>query len=199
MRIRREVPDPRRRSVLDLCRRCEWHQEHSEQVTRLTLRLFDELPALHGLGPLERELLEYAALMHDIGWHIGRRAHHKHSAYLIQHGKLRDFSPEEVLIMANIARYHRGPMPKRSHRLYEKLPRRAREVVNAGAALLRVADGLDRSHAAVIRDLACQSRPDRVKVVLDTRSDAELEIWGALRKADMFEKVFGRSIGFELQ
>lgn len=196
MRIRREVPDPRRRSVLDLCRRCEWHREHSEQVTTLTLRLFDELRGLHHLGPIDRELIEYAALMHDIGWHIGRRSHHKHSAYLVLHGKLRDFTEEEVLIMANIARYHRGPLPRKSHRLYEKLGRRARETVDAGAAMLRVADGLDRSHAAVVRDLRCEVRPAKVKVLLETRSDAELEIWGARRKADMFEEVFGRSISF---
>jgi exopolyphosphatase/guanosine-5'-triphosphate,3'-diphosphate pyrophosphatase len=198
MRIRREVPDPRRRSVLDLCRRCEWHKEHSEQVTALTLRLFEELRGLHHLGPIDRELLEYAALMHDIGWHIGRKAHHKHSAYLILHGKLRDFTEEEVLIMANIARYHRGPEPGKSHRLHQKLSRRARKVVDAGAAMLRVADGLDRSHAAVIRDLSCEVQPGKVKVVLEARSDAELELWGARRKAELFERVFERSIDFTL-
>ncbi len=107
MQIRRDVPDPRRRSVLDLCRRCEWHKQHSTQVTRLALRLFDELSGLHELGPLDRELLEYASLMHDIGWHIGGKGHHKHSAYLIRHGKLKGFTDEEVETMANIARYHR--------------------------------------------------------------------------------------------
>src|SRR5690606_1513355 len=120
MRIRREVPDPRRRSVLDLCRRCEWHRDHSQQVTRLTLRLFDELQHLHSLGPIDRELIEYSALMHDIGWHIGRKKHHKHSAYLIRHGKLRNFTEEEVLIMANIARYHRNARPKTKHDLYAR-------------------------------------------------------------------------------
>ncbi len=199
MRIRREVPDPRRRSVLDLCRRCEWHKEHSEQVTTLTLKLLDELRRLHRLGPIERELIEYAALMHDIGWHIGRRNHHKHSAYLIRHGKLRDFSREEVLIMANIARYHRGPLPKQSHRLYAKLGKKARNTVDFGAAILRVADGLDRSHAAVIRDLKCVVGAKGVKIELETRADAELEIWGARRKADLFEQVFGRSIEFAVQ
>ena len=198
MRIRREVPDPRRRSVLDLCRRCEWHREHSEQVTQLTLRLFDQLQRLHGLGPIDRELIEYAALMHDVGWHIGRRAHHKHSAYLIRYGKLRDFAPEEVRVMANIARYHRKALPKKSHREYARLPARARRTVDVGAALLRIADGLDRSHGAVVRDLSAEVRPDRVRLRLDTRGDAELEIWGARRKADLFERVFRRRVTFNV-
>lgn len=197
MRVRREVPDPRRRSVLDLCRRCEWHREHSQQVTRLTLMLFDELVPLHELKPRERELIEYAALMHDIGWHIGRRDHHKHSAYLILHGKLRDFSPREIRIMANIARYHRGPSPKQKHRLYAMLPGAARRTVDFGAAILRIADGLDRSHAAVVRSLRCAIRPEKVLVSLETRGDAELEVWGAQRKAGLFEKAFDRSVAFE--
>lgn len=196
MRIRREVPDPRRRSVLDLCRRCEWHKDHSQQVTRLTLRLFDELQHLHNLGPIDRELIEYGALMHDIGWHIGRKKHHKHSAYLIRHGKLRNFTDEEVLILANIARYHRNAPPKLKHGLYAKLPTRARRTVDVGAALLRIADGLDRTHAAVVRDVTCQIKPGNVKVVLDVKSDAEMEIWGARRKADVFERIFERELDF---
>ena len=197
MRIRREVPDPRRRSVLDLCRRCEWHKGHSEQVTWLTLRLFDELKSLHKLGGIDRELIEYAALMHDVGWHIGRKKHHKHSAYLIRHGKLKEFSEEEILIMANVARYHRRAHPKKTHDLYAKLGSRARRVVDVGAALLRIADGLDRSHGAVIRDVHARVKDDKIKLVLDTRADAELEVWGARRKAGLAEETFGREIEFE--
>ena len=196
MRVRRELPDPRRRSVLDLCRRCEWHREHSLQVTGLTLRLFDELQDLHKLSQNDRDLLEFAALMHDIGWHIGRKAHHKHAAYLIRYGRLQDFTRREVQMMANIARYHRGPRPKKKHRLYRKLPRKARRAVDCAAALLRVADGLDRSHSAVVRDLECRLKAGKVVIELETRGDAELEIWGAQRKADLFERVFGRGIEF---
>ena len=198
MRIRREVPDPRRRSVLDLCRRCEWHKDHSEQVTTLTLRLFDELARLHGLGPIDRELIEYAALMHDIGWHIGGKGHHKHSAYLIRHGKLKGFNDEEVEIMANIARYHRRKPPKNKHAEYSALAKRARRTVDVGAALLRIGDGLDRSHSAVVRDLKAKATKKQVKVALETRADAQLEIWGAGRKAELFESVFEVPIEFEV-
>lgn len=198
MQIRREVPDPRRRSVLDLCRRCEWHKDHSQQVTFLTLRLFDELSGLHGLGPLDRELIEYAALMHDIGWHIGGKSHHKHSAYLIRHGKLKRFTDEEVEIMANVARYHRKAHPKKTHDPYQNLPNRARRTVDIGAALLRVADGLDRSHGAVVRDLNASIKSKKVLITLEARTESQLELWGATRKAALFEEVFDRPIAFEV-
>ncbi|HMO26572.1 MAG TPA: HD domain-containing protein, partial [Tepidisphaeraceae bacterium] len=188
--IRRDVPDPRRRSVLDLARRCDWHKTHSEQVARLTMRLFDELKPLHGMTALERELIEYGALLHDIGWHIGRDGHHKHSMYLILHGDLKSFSREEVGIIANIARYHRKTPPARKHERYMELQPASRKIVRAGAALLRIADGLDRSHSGVVTDLRCRVEGKRVRVTVQTRADPQLELWGAQRKADLFERVF---------
>jgi exopolyphosphatase/guanosine-5'-triphosphate,3'-diphosphate pyrophosphatase len=196
--IRREVPDPRRRSALDLARRCDWHKTHSEHVTMLCLRLFDELRPLHRLGALERELIEYGALLHDVGWHISGKGHHKHSMYLIANGNLKDFSEEEVQIIANIARYHRKSPPKKSHSTYAALASQARNIVDVGASLLRLADGLDRSHAGVIRSVQCRLDDKKIKCLLEARGDAELEIWGARRKMDCFEQVFERRISFEV-
>jgi exopolyphosphatase / guanosine-5'-triphosphate,3'-diphosphate pyrophosphatase len=192
--IRREVPDPRRRSVLDLARRCDWHQAHSEHVAALTLKLFDELRPLHGLGASERELIEYGAMLHDIGWHIGRKSHHKHSMYLIANGDLKEFSPEEIQIIANIARYHRKAMPRKSHKGYAELSSHSRRIVDVGAALLRIADGLDRSHASVIQSVSCKIGDRKIKCQVAARSDAEFEIWGARRKMDMFNSAFGKEM-----
>lgn len=194
--IRREVPDPRRRSVIDLARRCDWHQKHSEHVTRLCLNLFDELKSLHKLGAIERELIEFGSLLHDIGWHIAGKGHHKHSQYLITHGDLKSFTQEEVQIIAHIARYHRKSPPSREHDEYCAQPARARRVIDIGAALLRIADGLDRSHASAVRSLECRVDDKKVRCTIDIRADAELEIWGARRKADWFEKVFQRKVEF---
>ena len=196
--IRNEVPDPRRRSVLDLARRCDWHQTHSEQVSMLTMKLSGELAPLHGLGALERELIEYAALLHDIGWHIGRKGHHKHSMYLILNGDLKNFSDEEVQIMANVARYHRKALPLPKHDSYRTLSQRARRIVDVGGALLRLADGLDRSHSSVVQSLRCRIDDKRVKCTVSARSDAELEMWGARRKKDLFAAAFKRDITFHL-
>jgi exopolyphosphatase/guanosine-5'-triphosphate,3'-diphosphate pyrophosphatase len=201
--IRQQVPDPRMRSVLALARRCAWHKSHSEQVARLCTRLFDDLKSIHGLGTPERELIEYGALLHDIGWHIGRTGHHKHSMYLIRHGDLKNFTPEEVEIIANIARYHRKSPPKLKHEAYGKLSPRARKIVYTGAALLRIADGLDRSHSSVVRDVRCRPNGNHdgkeLRCVVSTRWDAQLELWGAKRKREMFEKVFKRNVTFEVQ
>lgn len=196
--IRQQVPQPRMRSVIALARRCAWHKSHSEQVARLCMRLFDETRSLHGLGTPERELIEYGALLHDIGWHIGRTSHHKHSQYLIQHGDLKNFSAEEISIIGNIARYHRKTPPKPKHAAFASLAPRSKSIVRVGAALLRIADGLDRSHAHVVRDLKCRVGGEKVKCSLNARWDAQLEIWAASRKCEMFEKVFKRSITFEV-
>lgn len=198
LQIRRNVPDPRRRSVLDLARRCDWHQSHSEQVARLCGDLFDCTKTLHGLGTEQRELIEYAAMLHDIGWHIAREGHHKHSQYLILHGDLKNFSREEIRIIANIARYHRKSGPKMSHKHFAALPSAARKVVRIGAALLRIADGLDRSHSGVVTGLSCQISRKRVEITLKARGDAELELWGARSKRDFFSDVFSKSLRFRV-
>jgi exopolyphosphatase/guanosine-5'-triphosphate,3'-diphosphate pyrophosphatase len=194
--IRREVPDPRRRSVLDLARKCEWHEHHSQQVGRITLRLFDDLTELHKLGRKARELIEYGALLHDIGWHISSDAHHKHSMYLVQHGGLKGFRKDEIATIANITRYHRKSIPKPTHDVYVALSAADRRIVDVGGALLRIADGLDRSHCRVVSNLRCEIGKREVKVYLRGRQDMELELWAARRKTDMFKSTFGRDIVF---
>jgi exopolyphosphatase/guanosine-5'-triphosphate,3'-diphosphate pyrophosphatase len=199
LQIRRDVRDPRRRAVLDLARRCDWHQNHSEHVTSLCLKLFDELKPLHGMGSVERELIEFGSLLHDIGWHISGKGHHKHSMYLIQHGKLAPFSTDEIQVMANIARYHRKGIPEKAHEAYAELTPRTRKIVDVGAALLRVADGLDRTHASVVQNLKCRIGEKKIQVILDTRADAQLEIWGAKRKSDWFAQVFRKKLDCDLK
>jgi exopolyphosphatase/guanosine-5'-triphosphate,3'-diphosphate pyrophosphatase len=160
------------------------------QVAKLSLELFDELEALHEMGPREREMLEYAALLHDIGWHIGRSGHHKHSLYLIKNGDLEGFSAHELDIIANVARYHRKSAPKKSHPDYVVLDTASRELVWKLAALLRIADGLDRGHYGNVVRLRTIARRETVSILAWTESDPELELWAAKLKADMFETVF---------
>ena len=117
-----EIPDVRRRSALELAERCGWEAEHSQQVARLALAHLRRLRSLHGLGDREREWLEYAAWLHDIGNHISYERHHRHSYYLIKHGDLRGFEPAEIETIALAARYHRRAEPSRGHEGYEDLP-----------------------------------------------------------------------------
>src|SRR5438094_8223266 len=122
-------PDVRRRSVVELAERCNFWPEHANQVARLAVTLFEQTRAIHGLTDREREWLEYAAILHDIGVHISYERHHKHSYYLIKNGELRGFEPEEIDIIALVARYHRRATPKDDHEGYADLPRKRRRIV----------------------------------------------------------------------
>ena len=135
-------------------------------------------------------------MLHDIGWHIAPSKHHRHSMYLVQNGGLMGFSSREIEIIANMTRYHRGSMPRKSHKPYMALSSADRYAVDVGGAILRIADGLDRSHSRVVRDLKCQIGKRRVKIVISGRGDIELELWAARRKTDLFARVFRREITF---
>ncbi len=195
-------PDVRRRSVMELGERSHFLADHARQVARLSLQLFDQLKAFHGLAAREREWLEYAALLHDIGTHISYERHHKHSYYLIKNGDLRGFEPSEIDIIALVARYHRQAPPRKSHEGFGTLPRSARRVVRILGALLRLAEGLDRSHAQAITSVrvraAAKARAPWV-IRLRAGGDAELELWAAHRHVAVLAALLNRSIEFELQ
>jgi exopolyphosphatase/guanosine-5'-triphosphate,3'-diphosphate pyrophosphatase len=193
-----EISDPRRRSVYFLARRLGALDPHSRQTARLALKLFDTLSPVHGLEPGDRELLEYAALLHDAGYWIGADKHHKHAYYLITEGPLENFSRDEVRIIALAARYHRGRPPRKRHLAWSRLPRKDRRRVAGLAALLRIADGLDRGHAGLVKDLACAIDGDAVTIRLASDGDPHLELYAAERRGDLFRDEFRRALAFEV-
>ena len=140
----------RRASVQALARRFSWPEAHSRQVAKLSLELFDQTRELHGLDDNDRELLEYAALLHDIGEHVSHDGHDRHAAYLVAHGQLRGFDPEEILVLTALVRWHRRGEPKASDDLVGELDDRPRDRVRRLAAIIRIADGLDRSRKQVV-------------------------------------------------
>lgn len=181
-------------SVLDLAARCNWREDHSRHVARLALSLFDQTAALHGLGDHHRELLEHAAFLHDIGEHVSGESHHKHTAYLIQHGQLRGFKPAEVAVLATIGRFHRQGEPKASFEPFASLDEDEQEHARALTALLQVADGLDRGHAGAVEAVEAVIADDHIEIQLTTDTDVELDMWGARRKRALFEDVFVRRL-----
>src|SRR3954454_17197857 len=191
-------PDVRRRSVFELAERFEFWSEHSQHVARLALALFDQTRAIHGLTDREREWLEYAAILHDVGVHISYEGHHKHSYYLITNGDLRGFEPDEIEAIALIARYHRQATPKRKHDGFADLRRRTRRTVRTLAAILRLAESLDRSHAQSITGLEIHDRGDDDLLQLRTSGDSELELWAAARHAAPFERMTGKPLRLEV-
>jgi exopolyphosphatase/guanosine-5'-triphosphate,3'-diphosphate pyrophosphatase len=187
-------PDVRRRSVLELAERCQTDRKHADHVANLALRIFDLTGPLHGLGEREWILLEHAAFLHDVGHHISHPRHHRHSYYLIKNGELRGFRPEEIEIMASVARYHRRGLPKKKNAVLSSLPPPARRTVRVLAGILRVADSLDRGHRQSVREIEIARRRGVLFLKCSGEEDMELEIWGARRRIDLLQRALGLEI-----
>jgi exopolyphosphatase / guanosine-5'-triphosphate,3'-diphosphate pyrophosphatase len=192
-------PDVRRRSAIELAERCNWDAAHSTRVASLALALFDQTRATHGLTDREREWLEYAALLHDIGMNISFERHHRHSYYLIMNGDLRGFEPEEIEVMALVARYHRRAVPKRGHEGYGDLPAPRRRVVRTLGACLRLAESLDRSRNGAVRGVELRTNGAEAVLRLAAAGDVELEAWAAQRQCAPLEGVLGMPLRLEVK
>jgi exopolyphosphatase/guanosine-5'-triphosphate,3'-diphosphate pyrophosphatase len=186
-----EPRDLRRRQVLQLAERAESVYRHNLQTARLAVRLFDVTASLHGLGAREREWLEYAALLHDIGYSIHYRGHHKHAYYLIANAVLDAFDQREIEIIAHVARYHRGAVPKASHPTLATLKPWQQRTIRKLAALLRVADALDYTHASRVEEIYCAIRGRKVTLEVLSRYAVDLELEAAREHGPFFQKVFG--------
>ncbi len=191
-------PDPRMRSVIHLAERCGYRRHHAEKTAELAVNLFDQLEPLHRLDPSYRELLRYGCLLHDIGYHIGHRNHHKHSYYLIRNGELKGFDEQEIEVIANVARYHRKGRPKKAHYSFQNLRKEHRKPARKLSVLLRIANALDRTHYGVVESVECVLSDDRVELRVRSGQDAELELWTAERQAEVFEKEFAAGLTVRL-
>lgn len=188
--------DQKLRGVQAVGRRFGYEEAHSHQVTRLAEKIFDSLAPAEKLTRHQRTLMSAAALLHDIGYHIAHESHHKHSLYLIKNSELTGFSEAERDVIANIARYHRGSMPKERHPEFAALNSTDRETVLKLGAIVRVADALDRSHEGRVTDLRCSREGEVVHLQLRSSLDCENELLEAERKRDMFEGAFQAKLEF---
>jgi exopolyphosphatase/guanosine-5'-triphosphate,3'-diphosphate pyrophosphatase len=179
-------------------RRCGYREPHAEQVAQLSLSLFDQLSPVHHLGAEERALLHASALLHDVGNFISYNRHHKHSYYLLFYADLPGFTDRERELIATIARYHRRSVPKERHDVFQLLTPGERTVVRRLAAILRVADGLDRGHRRQVRRLAVARRGSALRIDVFAEKGAELEVWSAQQKADLLAEVCGGPVRFRL-
>jgi putative phosphoesterase len=191
--------DERLKAVMQLAQSCEYEEGHTQQVTRLALRLFDELKLVHGLGPRERYWLQCGALLHDIGLIEGVQGHHKASLRIILDSPILTFDKRERLIIGSIARYHRAALPQERHRHFAALKPGLRRIVRILAAILRVADGLDYTHQSLVNEVYCELSAKQVIIRCAVKGPAEDERQRALQKGDLLAEVLERKLVVECQ
>jgi putative phosphoesterase len=184
-------------SAIALAKECKYEQRHTHQVERLAMSIFDQLGKLHKLGEEEGFLLRCAAVLHDIGWVEGRKAHHKTSLRIIMDSPVLRLDIERRRIVGLVARYHRKALPKEQHSYFCDLDANQRDIVCKLAGILRVADGLDRSHDSRIKDISCVADREQVKMVCHSGEPLDGEFALAAEKGSLFEQVFGRKLVFE--
>lgn len=174
--------------------RFRFDKDHGRHVALLATKLFDELRDDHQLGRRDRLLLQTAALLHDVGIHVSLRSHHKHSQYILAAAQIFGLSNDETAVVSNVARYHRGSLPQRSHLPYVSLDQHERVLVNKLAALLRIANALDAEHLQKVRDVRVV-RGERTWVLeLQGAGDTTMEQLAATARADLFTEVYGREL-----
>lgn len=189
----------RSESVYHICEEYRANIKHSEHVKDLSIQLFDSLSQFHNYGDNERELLEAAALLHDVGYHISPEQHHKHTYYLIKNCVLPGFTNDETELIANIARYHRKSHPKRKHENFSHLTPEEQQLVKVLAGILRIAEGLDRRLFRMVEKLHYSIEKKSVNFVLTCRDNSyspEIEVWAANRRKDLLEQALNVSITF---
>jgi len=194
-----DIADHRLRGVHAVGRRYGYEEAHAQHVARLAESIFDQLLPLDSSAHLTRHhrtLLSAASLLHDVGYHIAHENHHKHALYLIRNSELTGFSEAEREVIANVARYHRGPLPKERHEDYAALNGADRETVRMLAAILRLADALDRAHENRVTDVRCQRDGQGIHMQLKSSANCDREIFAAEQKRDLFEEVFGARLIF---
>ena len=185
----------RDRSILQLARTCAFDEEHANHIARLSLKLFDELRrlGLHPYGVRERELLRYGAYVHDIGCFLSHSNHQRHAYYMVRHSDLLGFNDTEIDVIANIALYHRKSVPKKKHENLAALSKSSIRLVQALSAIMRVSEGLDRSHLALVDDVRLEmfEEPKRLRLTVVSAADCQLELWGVESGKDLWEIFYG--------
>lgn len=191
-----DMKNIRYRSVINLAKHCGYDETHTAKVLNFANKIFDSLKEKYDLTEKDNDILEAATILHDIGHSISQAQHHRHSYYLIKNSELLGFNNDEIEMIANVARYHRKSHPKVKHMEFNKLSASNKRKVKMLSGILRIADGLDRGHNAVVKDIqiSIQDSAYKIKVEAEPSKDPILEVWGANMRKELFEESFGYTI-----
>ncbi|TLM98171.1 MAG: HD domain-containing protein, partial [Actinobacteria bacterium] len=179
--------------------RCAYDESHATHVAGLATSLFDQLATALSIDVGTRPLLEAAALLHDVGYCIAYDRHHRHTYHLVVHASLPGFTNREVRRIASIARYHTKALPKSGHEAWASLDEADRRVVEPLAAILRLADGLDRGRAGHVWRVEASPGAGELRLVVVGEGELHPELYGVEKKKDLFERVFGLCVAVEVR
>jgi exopolyphosphatase/guanosine-5'-triphosphate,3'-diphosphate pyrophosphatase len=177
-----------------LGRKYDYEAEHAQTVARFAVALFAATKKLHKLGTAERIMLEVSALLHDIGYYIGTTNHNKNSFYLINASPLVGVNDSEKAMIAHVTRYHSRSLPKPSHKEFMELAPKRRRAVMKLAAILRLAEALDREHSNRVDSLKVTLRKKKVVLLLKGKGDLLLEKWALNYGSRLFERVYKKKV-----
>lgn len=183
-------------SVTAFAESLDYEQEHTQQVVKLALRLFDELREIHGYLEQERFYLHCGAILHDIGWIKGPKGHHKAACSMIIQSINLPFDLHQRTIIGLIARYHRKAMPKPTHKHFRNLSSDDQSMVSMLAGILRIADGLDRRHMNHIKNIKSEITDDKICIIPESEVSVLPEIQAAYKKADLMIRVINKEVTF---
>jgi exopolyphosphatase/guanosine-5'-triphosphate,3'-diphosphate pyrophosphatase len=167
-----------------------YDETHATLVAQLAIKLFDQTQSIHRLNNEYRLLLEAAAHLHDIGQYISYSSHHKHSYYLIRSSQLLGLNPNQIELIALIARYHRKSFPQTKHLEYRALSVKDRLLVSKLAAILRLADAMDNQHESNVQSFSIHYQRPLLSIQLHGTGKMLMERWSLLKKSDLFAKLF---------
>lgn len=190
------APRPKnwREGLLEFASSCHNDEAHSRHVAGIAMVIFAALADSFSLGEKERQMLEGAALLHDIGYFISYKEHHKHSYHLVRHAELFGFTPRERELIAQITRYHRKALPKKSHEGFTRLAPADQLLVRRLGGILRLSDGLDRRRSGVVKFIECSPALSTFMIRLHGDGDLSVELFGGKIKGDLFESAFGKKL-----
>lgn len=196
LEISTSISKIRKNTTLMLVKKYGVDLNHSKYISKMSLKLFDELKSLHNFGEVERELLEVGAYLHDCGFYISHDKHHKHSYYLILNTEMPGFTIHESEIIANIARYHRKSLPKSSHNNFNNLNENDKKKIWVLGGILRLVEGMDRRQLGIVENLNIMIKTDCIQIgMLQVEdNDIDIEVWGGNRRKEMLENALNHKI-----
>ncbi len=168
--------------------------ESNQHIAHLAQQLFEQTQSVHQLGTLEKDVLEFAALLHNIGQYLSLKAYHKSSRYILKRADPRGFTDEEMLLIGHVVRYHRKAHPKTKHKQFKRLSEQQKQTVWLLSGMLRIAVGLDRTKDQSVQTLSCQLSEEKLEITLKGRGDLDIGLWAAQCDRQVLEKALSKTI-----